>query len=353
METSEFAHCRAQFTSPEGRCSSSSSSEAKAANVAAAGGGEHFIVDDLLNFSNNEDDDDEGEVSSSVAGGSVDIDVAATTDAPAVTGDASTVTNVDSCNSSLSGGEFGLSGELCVPPDDLAELEWLSNFVEHSFSSEDLQKLHLISGIRDSGDGHGLPPPPQPAIFRPEIPSVPGKARRKRSRSSSSSAAASSWSSSRLLVLSSTTSATSSDAAVVVKKAQKKREASSSTDGGDGSRRVYAASSDGRRCLHCATDKTPQWRTGPMGPKTLCNACGVRYKSGRLVPEYRPAASPTFVLSMHSNSHRKVMELRRQKEIYQNNNDGGAIYEAGFGGGGGEDEYLIHHRIGPDFRQLI
>lgn len=72
-----------------------------------------------------------------------------------------------------------------------------------------------------------------------------------------------------------------------------------------------------RRCTHCASEKTPQWRTGPMGPKTLCNACGVRYKSGRLVPEYRPAASPTFVLTQHSNSHRKVMELRRQKEVSQ------------------------------------
>ncbi|CAO2816799.1 unnamed protein product [Amaranthus hypochondriacus] len=70
---------------------------------------------------------------------------------------------------------------------------------------------------------------------------------------------------------------------------------------------------EARKCLHCATDKTPQWRSGPMGPKTLCNACGVRYKSGRLVPEYRPAASPTFVMAKHSNSHRKVLELQRQK----------------------------------------
>lgn len=70
-----------------------------------------------------------------------------------------------------------------------------------------------------------------------------------------------------------------------------------------------------RRCTHCLSEKTPQWRTGPLGPKTLCNACGVRFKSGRLVPEYRPAASPTFVLTQHSNSHRKVMELRRQKEV--------------------------------------
>jgi hypothetical protein len=47
-----------------------------------------------------------------------------------------------------------------------------------------------------------------------------------------------------------------------------------------------------------------------MGPKTLCNACGVRYKSGRLFPEYRPAASPTFCPALHSNSHKKVLEMR-------------------------------------------
>lgn len=82
------------------------------------------------------------------------------------------------------------------------------------------------------------------------------------------------------------------------------------------------SNSDPRRCTHCASEKTPQWRTGPLGPKTLCNACGVRYKSGRLVPEYRPAASPTFVLTQHSNSHRKVMELRRQKEEQDNGGHG-------------------------------
>ncbi|OIW07684.1 hypothetical protein TanjilG_07726 [Lupinus angustifolius] len=71
----------------------------------------------------------------------------------------------------------------------------------------------------------------------------------------------------------------------------------------------------GRKCLHCGAEKTPQWRAGPLGPKTLCNACGVRFKSGRLVPEYRPASSPSFRSDLHSNSHRKVMEMRKQKQI--------------------------------------
>ncbi|CAJ2660699.1 unnamed protein product [Trifolium pratense] len=65
-----------------------------------------------------------------------------------------------------------------------------------------------------------------------------------------------------------------------------------------------------RKCTHCEVTKTPQWREGPKGPKTLCNACGVRYRSGRLYPEYRPANSPTYVESVHSNCHKKVLEMR-------------------------------------------
>ncbi|KAI8108815.1 hypothetical protein M9435_005232 [Picochlorum sp. BPE23] len=33
-------------------------------------------------------------------------------------------------------------------------------------------------------------------------------------------------------------------------------------------------------CLNCGSTETPQWRCGPLGPRTLCNACGVRYKKG-------------------------------------------------------------------------
>ncbi|CAL4933742.1 unnamed protein product [Urochloa decumbens] len=69
-----------------------------------------------------------------------------------------------------------------------------------------------------------------------------------------------------------------------------------------------------RRCRHCGTEETPQWRAGPEGPCTLCNACGVRYRSGRLVPEYRPASSPTFSPKVHSNLHSRVVELRLRRE---------------------------------------
>ncbi|AQZ17871.1 (ZYRO0E01738g) [Zygosaccharomyces parabailii] len=32
------------------------------------------------------------------------------------------------------------------------------------------------------------------------------------------------------------------------------------------------------RCLHCLSTETPEWRKGPGGPTTLCNACGLFYK---------------------------------------------------------------------------
>lgn len=30
-------------------------------------------------------------------------------------------------------------------------------------------------------------------------------------------------------------------------------------------------------CYHCKTTDTPEWRKGPAGKNTLCNACGLQY----------------------------------------------------------------------------
>ncbi|KAL6585068.1 hypothetical protein OROMI_004357 [Orobanche minor] len=291
--------------------------------------GVHFTVDDLLDFSK-EDETMTDAFFDSLAGDS---------------GESSTVTAVDSCNSSVSGrgdGQFSgnfscgsfnepqFSGnELCVPYDDLAELEWLSNFVEESFSNDD---RHFINpAVADaaktvaadaSSSAITAHSPPQLPFFPSDV-AVPAKARSKRSR-----AAPCDWSS-RLQVLSSETAP---------------------------SRKREPAENSGRRCLHCASEKTPQWRSGPMGPKTLCNACGVRFKSGRLVPEYRPAASPTFVSAKHSNSHRKVLELRRQKEFQTPRRQpliGGHHQSLMFDGC---DEFMIRHGSsinGPDLRHMI
>jgi len=58
----------------------------------------------------------------------------------------------------------------------------------------------------------------------------------------------------------------------------------------------------------------PPVASRPNGPKTLWDACGVRFKSGRLCKEYRPASSPEFEADKHSNSHRKIVEMRKCRD---------------------------------------
>ncbi|PVH65537.1 hypothetical protein PAHAL_1G020500 [Panicum hallii] len=75
-----------------------------------------------------------------------------------------------------------------------------------------------------------------------------------------------------------------------------------------------------RACRHCDSTETPQWRAGPDGPGTLCNACGIRYTMNKLLPEYRPSTSPSFRSDKHSNRHRKVVKLRETKQVLKEKN---------------------------------
>ena len=172
-------------------------------------------------------------------------------------------------------------------------MEWLSNFVEDCFSNKDYHKPPQFSNMSLNSQSSDKTSTQSAQFTTVSSSTVPAKTRSKRSRANPSN-----WAS-RLPILTPTQTTPTS----------------SSDSGPKPQSPVVEADDRVRRCRHCGSDKTPQWRMGPMGPKTLCNACGVRYKSGRLVPEYRPATSPTFVVSEHSNSHRKVVELRRQKEL--------------------------------------
>ncbi|GMY16147.1 putative GATA transcription factor 22 [Fagus crenata] len=50
---------------------------------------------------------------------------------------------------------------------------------------------------------------------------------------------------------------------------------------------------------NCGTNNTPMWRKGPLGPKSLCNACGIRYrkeeekKKAALMAVQNPAPAST------------------------------------------------------------
>ncbi|KAF7147678.1 hypothetical protein RHSIM_Rhsim03G0232600 [Rhododendron simsii] len=46
-----------------------------------------------------------------------------------------------------------------------------------------------------------------------------------------------------------------------------------------------------RVCSDCSTTKTPLWRSGPRGPKSLCNACGIRQRKARRAMAMAAAAA--------------------------------------------------------------
>ncbi|XP_030930229.1 GATA transcription factor 8-like [Quercus lobata] len=239
-----------------------------------------------------------------------------------------------------------LSAELSVPYEDIIQLEWLSNFVEDSFSGGSLtmkkeesfinkdsshqqfQTSSPVSVLESSSSCSGEKNVPR----SPETitPGRRGRARSKRPRPATFNPRLA------MQLISPTSSITETPQPFLAPKVtsdsenfaesrllikipkqvnaehKKKKKIKLTVPLGPMEANQNPPSQSVRKCMHCEITKTPQWRAGPMGPKTLCNACGVRYKSGRLFPEYRPAASPTFVPSLHSNSHKKVIEMRNK-----------------------------------------
>ncbi|XXG64919.1 hypothetical protein AAC387_Pa05g2743 [Persea americana] len=70
--------------------------------------------------------------------------------------------------------------------------------------------------------------------------------------------------------------------------------ASSSSSSSSSALHLGSDSRLARRCANCDTTSTPLWRNGPRGPKSLCNACGIRYKK-----EERRATTNTAAIEAH------------------------------------------------------
>ncbi|PSS21698.1 GATA transcription factor [Actinidia chinensis var. chinensis] len=275
-----------------------------------------FSVDVFLDFSNEELTDNFGEEDSEEE----EKDSLSTISQDRVEDDSSNSTTFSGTGDS---GSIS-AGELAVAVDDFEDLEWLSQFADDSVS--ELSLLCPAGDFKESTSMNRPEPVSRPAIQRTPVlcfsSPVPAKARSKRARpsgrawyrdlpslSESSSTPSSSSGSSQTSVLFFSNPVRDLGDGVLKPPAKKQKRPTAETDGEAGGCQTQ------RRCSHCQVQKTPQWRAGPLGAKTLCNACGVRYKSGRLFPEYRPACSPTFSGDVHSNSHRKVLEMRRKKEV--------------------------------------
>ncbi|KAJ6814840.1 putative GATA transcription factor 22 isoform X1 [Iris pallida] len=65
-----------------------------------------------------------------------------------------------------------------------------------------------------------------------------------------------------------------------------------------------------RVCSDCSTTKTPLWRSGPQGPKSLCNACGIRQMKARRAMRAAAAASGGLV---PAGAAKKVVKKERSE----------------------------------------
>ncbi|GKC60781.1 GATA transcription factor 5-like protein [Tanacetum coccineum] len=253
-----------------------------------------FFVDGLLDFSDDGDFEEEKEDTNVVSD--------TVTDKPIFV--APVVTENNDC--------------FTIPVDDVADLEWVSQFVDDSFSSG--YSLTCPAGKFPEKKPEPKPEPETGLFVKPSFTTpVQTKARSKRFRtggrvwslgsnalteSTTSSSSSSSCTSNPWLFLHDSLSNQTAESFLGRKPVKRQKRTLTGP----------VEPVQPRRCSHCGVQKTPQWRTGPLGAKTLCNACGVRFKSGRLLPEYRPACSPTFSSEVHSNNHRKVLEMRMKKE---------------------------------------
>ncbi|XP_040997861.1 putative GATA transcription factor 22 [Juglans microcarpa x Juglans regia] len=76
-----------------------------------------------------------------------------------------------------------------------------------------------------------------------------------------------------------------------------------------------STNSNARVCADCNTTTTPLWRGGPRGPKSLCNACGIRQrKARRAMAEAAAAANGMGVAPDISSKKKKKINKLHKKE---------------------------------------
>nr|QJD20830.1 GATA21 [Carthamus tinctorius] len=76
-----------------------------------------------------------------------------------------------------------------------------------------------------------------------------------------------------------------------------------------------------RVCSDCNTTKTPLWRSGPQGPKSLCNACGIRQRKARKAMA-AAAAAATAETNKNLFINDKPTSLKATKILHKKSNNG-------------------------------
>ncbi|KAK1408928.1 hypothetical protein QVD17_41090 [Tagetes erecta] len=81
------------------------------------------------------------------------------------------------------------------------------------------------------------------------------------------------------------------------------------------------SSNEKKCCTDCRTTKTPLWRGGPAGPKSLCNACGIKYNKKRRaqMKGFDKNGSRSVVKSMKRNVDLKLkMQMKMRLTVTDN-----------------------------------
>ncbi|KAJ0249209.1 GATA transcription factor 17 [Hirschfeldia incana] len=92
-----------------------------------------------------------------------------------------------------------------------------------------------------------------------------------------------------------------------------------------------------RICVDCGTLRTPLWRGGPAGPKSLCNACGIKSRKKRqaalgIKPEekkrHKKSNSSDSDLSFddHRDAKKKIKKGDDDLTGSSSNSEGGSEY---------------------------
>ncbi|XP_068649358.1 putative GATA transcription factor 22 isoform X2 [Aristolochia californica] len=69
-----------------------------------------------------------------------------------------------------------------------------------------------------------------------------------------------------------------------------------------------------RVCSDCNTTKTPLWRSGPQGPKSLCNACGIRQRKARRAMAAAANGSLLSVETSMRSTNKEIKEKRSSRD---------------------------------------
>ncbi|KAJ0261543.1 GATA transcription factor 21 [Hirschfeldia incana] len=76
-----------------------------------------------------------------------------------------------------------------------------------------------------------------------------------------------------------------------------------------------------RVCSDCNTIKTPLWRSGPRGPKSLCNACGIRQRKARRAAMAAATATGNQEVVAARMQHLPVKKKLQNKKKRSNGGD--------------------------------